>query len=172
MKRVRGFMGRGLVRVVVGERPKWACSPQGGAAPPSRKRASSNSMKMKRSICGRRIEIPRDLSWALYTRHRAREVRCARSFHQRVRGFFAIVCRRSGDGRTEARALALPLFPCYVFVRGGLHRQAPDRDDAWSSHHSLHGRAESQTIPNGGRIQFGRRLTVHRGRAGVLSPLR
>jgi transcription antitermination factor NusG len=70
------------------------------------------------------IDIEQDTSgwWALYTRHQhekaVAEMLSAKGFEVFLPLYESI--RRWKD---RSKMLALPLFPCYVFVRGGLNRR-------------------------------------------------
>lgn len=60
--------------------------------------------------------------WALYTRHQhekaVAEMLAARGFE-----VFLPVYDSTRRWKDRTKKLSVPLFPCYVFVRGGLHRR-------------------------------------------------
>jgi len=69
-----------------------------------------------------RVETPKDPAWwVLYTRHQ-HEKTVAESLS--VHGFevFLPLYESTRRWKDRTKILSLPLFPCYVFVRGGYSR--------------------------------------------------
>jgi len=65
--------------------------------------------------------VPREW-WAVYTRHQ-HEKTVAENFSSSGLEVFLPLYNVVRQWKDRKKHLALPLFPCYVFVRGGLHRR-------------------------------------------------
>ena len=61
--------------------------------------------------------------WALYTRHQHERV-VAQNLESKGFEVFLPVYESVRKWKDRSKTLSLPLFPCYVFVRGGLHRRS------------------------------------------------
>ena len=60
--------------------------------------------------------------WALYTRHQHEKVVADMLLAKGFEVFLPLyTSKRRWKDRTKT--LSMPMFPCYVFVRGGLHRR-------------------------------------------------
>ena len=107
------------------------CNPQGEAMYKSREEsAMPNQAKEAKE---RQLSMPASLSidatnhfdsawWAVYTRHQhekvAAEMLCARGFD-----VFLPLYESTRRWKDRRKVLSLPLFPCYLFVRGGIGRR-------------------------------------------------
>jgi transcription antitermination factor NusG len=105
---------------------KRVCDPQGGAVPALGERAhvelgcrlnKMSSLEKLESTVG-------DSSawWALYTRHQ-HEKTVAEVLSNKGFDVFLPVYESVRRWKDRNKILSLPLFPCYVFVRGGMNRR-------------------------------------------------
>src|ERR1700739_4664094 len=70
---------------------------------------------------GSRLNVDSDW-WALYTRHQHEKV-VADMLTAKGFEVFLPVYESIRRWKDRSKVLSLPLFPCYVFVRGGLNRR-------------------------------------------------
>jgi transcription antitermination factor NusG len=64
-----------------------------------------------------------DSSWyAIYTRHQHEKIVDQVLTHKGFRTFLPL-CATTHKWKDRTKALSLPLFPCYVFIKGGIERR-------------------------------------------------
>jgi hypothetical protein len=108
---------------------KWirACSPQGEATPKGLFSSAVVGSKERRKKMLTTESIDPGMQecsdwWALYTRHQhektVAEMLSAKGFE-----VFLPLYESMRRWKDRSKLLTLPLFPCYVFVRGGLDRR-------------------------------------------------
>lgn len=112
------------VRSLISRKKPGGCSPQGEAMsePAKYRMLNGGAIKMPNSMSTDVQTQESSTWWVLYTRHQ-HEKTVAEILSTKGFEVFLPLYESMRRWKDRSKLLSLPLFPCYVFVRGGLSRR-------------------------------------------------